>query len=1033
MKRTQWHDRLCWAVTVATALVAVSTARGAIISWDNSSGNMNWGQPTNWVGDVLPTAADTARFTDTGSDTIPGSPTVELDTSRTLSGLRLENTAGRFQTIDLNSHTLTVLGDVNLNTNVLAGNTQFTAQGGELTLGSAAVRPDLIVSRMALQSDFDIRVTADLRGVVLNAELDELIVAERGMGGAGTSVGTVLGGTGGTMQIGEPGQLGRIVIGRTTSSGTGTGTVDLSAMTSFTADVSELLLGTNQTGGTALGRLSLPATSTISANTVRIGSVATNAVVGTESYLQLGNSTSLVADSMLVGGDLADAAVRMPSGGSFQLGSALRPTDLAVGQTRSSTDHSIAGRMELNGGLWSATLSNLSVGERKAGGAGTTTGLLTGPVAGDLVIGSPAIPGQLIVGRATSGGAVTGVLDLSGMDTLNANLTQMLVATNLTAGTAVGQVSLAESNFISADSIVIGSAAANPSVNAESYVRLGQANTILADSVFVGGDLVNGALLAPIGSHLELGSEDQPVALTVGRTLRGTDFEMQGRMDLTGATADLVLSDLTVGTRLNGAGRTTGTISGAVGGTVVIGSAETPAQVTIGSVNNGGNAVGTVDLSGMHSLTAHLSALSLGLAVQSTSSRGTLLLPETSTIEAGQVMISQSTINANGTAVSRITGGALTNLQTPLLTVGGSLGSGLLDVAANGVFNLGTEESLADVYVAHNNVFSDESTNGAIDMSAGTWNAWIDQMVVGEKTSGGLGTALGSVISGSDGVINANRILIGAGSGDGIFTLLGGTLNVHSLERGLGSATFNFLGGELHADQIGTDELPWDLSNGGAGTLSPGNSPGMTRVTGNYVQSSSGTLAIELGGLDPVSEFDVLSVDQLSLLGGILQVSLIEGFVPELGDAFEFLRGAMVAGEFDQVLLPSLPNSLAWHLSYAPDAVSLNVIELLIGDANGDGFVGAADYALWAAQFGQTGAGLSADFDGNGSVGAGDYALWAANFGSSATPPGGAAMNAGSQSVPEPSSLALAGLGAVLGLGCLGRRCQVRARQIARC
>lgn len=55
----------------------------------------------------------------------------------------------------------------------------------------------------------------------------------------------------------------------------------------------------------------------------------------------------------------------------------------------------------------------------------------------------------------------------------------------------------------------------------------------------------------------------------------------------------------------------------------------------------------------------------------------------------------------------------------------------------------------------------------------------------------------------------------------------------------------------------------------------------------------------------------------------------------------------------------------------------------LVGDANGDGSVGAADYAIWAAQFGQSGPGLSADFDGNGSVGAGDYALWAANFGKS--------------------------------------------------
>ncbi len=55
----------------------------------------------------------------------------------------------------------------------------------------------------------------------------------------------------------------------------------------------------------------------------------------------------------------------------------------------------------------------------------------------------------------------------------------------------------------------------------------------------------------------------------------------------------------------------------------------------------------------------------------------------------------------------------------------------------------------------------------------------------------------------------------------------------------------------------------------------------------------------------------------------------------------------------------------------------------LIGDANGDGNVGAADYTIWAAQFDDTGDALAADFNQNGTVGLGDYTLWAANFGNS--------------------------------------------------
>lgn len=53
----------------------------------------------------------------------------------------------------------------------------------------------------------------------------------------------------------------------------------------------------------------------------------------------------------------------------------------------------------------------------------------------------------------------------------------------------------------------------------------------------------------------------------------------------------------------------------------------------------------------------------------------------------------------------------------------------------------------------------------------------------------------------------------------------------------------------------------------------------------------------------------------------------------------------------------------------------------LVGDYNGDGEVGAADYAGWAAQANLPSASPWADFDGSGSIGAGDYTIWAARFG----------------------------------------------------
>lgn len=92
----------------------------------------------------------------------------------------------------------------------------------------------------------------------------------------------------------------------------------------------------------------------------------------------------------------------------------------------------------------------------------------------------------------------------------------------------------------------------------------------------------------------------------------------------------------------------------------------------------------------------------------------------------------------------------------------------------------------------------------------------------------------------------------------------------------------------------------------------------------------------------------------------------------------------------------------------------------LVGDANNDGGVGAADYAIWAATFGQSGECLSADFDRNGSVGAGDYALWAANFGKTAGGASAHAPAAAVANVPEPTSMGLV----IVGAWCMAVACR---------
>jgi len=67
------------------------------------------------------------------------------------------------------------------------------------------------------------------------------------------------------------------------------------------------------------------------------------------------------------------------------------------------------------------------------------------------------------------------------------------------------------------------------------------------------------------------------------------------------------------------------------------------------------------------------------------------------------------------------------------------------------------------------------------------------------------------------------------------------------------------------------------------------------------------------------------------MLGGILDVSLLDGFLPSLSDTFDILTANTVSGTFNSLRLPEF-SGLTFDISYlhdasAPDIVRLSVIE----------------------------------------------------------------------------------------------------------
>lgn len=124
----------------------------------------------------------------------------------------------------------------------------------------------------------------------------------------------------------------------------------------------------------------------------------------------------------------------------------------------------------------------------------------------------------------------------------------------------------------------------------------------------------------------------------------------------------------------------------------------------------------------------------------------------------------------------------------------------------------------------------------------------------------------------NNGQVLADSIVLGTTT-SGTYIFSGGRIDTGSLSQGPAGGSFEFTGGELHADVIA-----FSLTNNG-GIVSPGRSIGTTQVIGNLLLHA-GSLQIELAS--PVSA-DLVTVTGLLTLGGALDVQWLDGFAPDPG------------------------------------------------------------------------------------------------------------------------------------------------------
>jgi len=328
--------------------------------------------------------------------------------------------------------------------------------------------------------------------------------------------------------------------------------------------------------------------------------------------------------------------------------------------------------------------------------------------------------------------------------------------------------------------------------------------------------------------------------------------------------------------------------------------------------------------------------------------------------EAVAATLSSSTVNGSGRTWTNGVGGVLTLTSSTVntgLTNGGTLNAVNGESAINGTLlnqagamlrvngtdwwstlavvsgtNHGTIELTSTSGAQHARMQGGALTNasdGVINVLAGSgglryWNA--DLTNQGTVTvSRSLLMEKASAVHANSGTIQVNENVTLNQSGTNPSFTNSGTISVAGGKTmTVSSGTFtNAQGGILQ----GTGTI--NVSNAtfsNAGNINPGTSPGILNFVGNVPQTSTGAINIEIGGVTVGTQYDRVSASETVTFAGSLNVSLVGGFSPNVGDSFTIVTYGSRTGTFGITNFPPLTGGKAWSLSYNATSAVLAVV-----------------------------------------------------------------------------------------------------------
>jgi len=490
--------------------------------------------------------------------------------------------------------------------------------------------------------------------------------------------------------------------------------------------------------------------------------------------------------------------------GAFQVGSTGTSTaDVIIGFNAAGGDTD-TGILDLSGlATFTTHLDELALGY----GGGPAVGNLT------LAASNTLNANTIVIGDNYGNGAVTAAAG----STVAINTGSLNLGTRyITTGTTSGKLDLsgAASATIDATTITLGEISGTASVATSGEINLGTSNLITVDTFLIGSNKSTGNVDIVAGGTLNLGTTSDRGDLFVGRKSMGTAVNCTGTMDLSaGAVFNAYVNTLAVGS-LNPAATSTGDATGVLklaptnmidADTIDVGYTNAPSGASSASVGTGTLSLspgGTLTIGNSGQAAVDRADLRVGFKDVTTPSgaNGTLDLTDgTFNAWLGEFVVGyndagDTSHNTQGTA----TLGSSNTIIADTVRIGDTKATGNVSITSGGTLNLGSTTERADLLVGHNTTGSSHPSTGTLDLTGGTFNAYLDTLAIGRSLLGS-GPPTGVVTLDTSNNVDVNTIVMGPRSPDtGTLTVGGGTVTVNNnVTGGTGTSTLNLEGGTM--------------------------------------------------------------------------------------------------------------------------------------------------------------------------------------------------------------------------------------------